>query len=351
MTFTQRDCALLYRYFADVHIFIYNFPDHFVKILDKKNWRMEKENCSSVPEFIFLGISSNLEVKVTLFAMLLLVYYINLLGNLRMIILIRIDPQLQTRVFFFLSYLSLCNVCYSTGIGFKMLVDLLAKNKPTPFYGCALQFLISCTFCRFWVSPAGSDAYDWYKAVSTRLLYEVSMSSRVCSLLRAEVYMMGMVDALIHTTLTFHLCFCVSNEINHFSCDLPPLYLLSCSDTQVNELTVFIVFGVIELNLISGVLVSYCYIILVISKIHYAERRFKAFSTCISHLTAVAVFQGTLLFMHFRPSSIYSLDQDKMTSLFYTFMIPMLNPLIYSLQNKDVKIIWIADVSLYSYRK
>ena len=107
---------------------------------------MEKENCSSVPEFIFLGISSNLEVKVTLFAMLLLVYYINLLGNLRMIILIRIDPQLQTRVFFFLSYLSLCNVCYSTGIGFKMLVDLLAKNKPIPFYGCALQFLIACTF-------------------------------------------------------------------------------------------------------------------------------------------------------------------------------------------------------------
>ena len=137
-------------------------------------------------------------------------------------------------------------------------------------------------------------------------------------------------------TLAFHLYFCGSNEINHF-CDLPLLYLLSCSDTQVNGLTIFIVFGVIELSSISGVPVSYCYIILAVSKIHFAEGRFKAFSTCTSHLTAVAIFQGTMLFMYFGPSSLYSLDQDKMTSLFYTLMIPMSNPLIYSLWNKDVK--------------
>ena len=138
-------------------------------------------------------------------------------------------------------------------------------------------------------------------------------------------------------TLAFHLHFCGSNEINHFFCDLPPLYLLSCSDTQVNGLTVFIVFGVIELSSISGVPVSYYYIILAVSKIHFAEGRFKAFSTCASHLTAVAIFQGSLLFMYFRPSSVYSLDEDNMTLLFYTLMIPMSNPLIYSLWNKDVK--------------
>ncbi|XP_006072873.2 olfactory receptor 5W2-like [Bubalus bubalis] len=298
---------------------------------------MEKENCSSVTEFIFLEITSDLEVKVTLFAMLLVVYLINLLGNLGMIILIRMDPQLQTPMYFFLSHLSFCDLCYSTAIGPKMLVDLLAKNKPIPFYGCALQFLIACTFADSECLLLAVMAYDRYRAISSPLLYAVSMSSGVCSLLVAGVYLVGMSDALIHTTLAFHLCFCGSNEINHFFCDLPPLYLLSCSDTQVNELTVFIVFGVIELSSISGVLISYCYIILAVSKIHSAEGRFKAFSTCASHLTAVAIFQGTMLFMYFRPSSIYSLDQDKMTSLFYTLMIPMLNPLIYSLRNKDVK--------------
>ena len=138
-------------------------------------------------------------------------------------------------------------------------------------------------------------------------------------------------------TLAFRLCFCGSNEINHFFCDVPPLLLISCSDTQVNELVIFMIFGFFELSCIPGVLVSYCYIILSVLKIHSAEGRFKAFSTCTSHLTAVAIFQGTLLFMYFRPSSSYSLDEDKMTSLFYTLVIPMLNPLIYSLRNKDVK--------------
>ena len=298
---------------------------------------MEKENCSSVTEFIFLGITSDLEVKVTLFAMLLVVYLINLLGNLGMIILIRMDPQVQMPMYFFLSHLCFCDLCYSTAIGPKMLVDLLAKNKPIPFYGCALQFLVACTFADSECLLLAVMAYDRYKAISSPLLYALSMSSGVCSLLVAGVYLVGMTDALIHTTLAFHLCFCGSNEINHFFCDLPPLYLLSCSDTQVNGLTVFIVFGVIELSSISGVPVSYCYIILAVSKIHFAEGRFKAFSTCTSHLTAVAIFQGTMLFMYFRPSSIYSLDQDKMTSLFYTLMIPMSNPLIYSLWNKDVK--------------
>ena len=174
-------------------------------------------------------------------------------------------------------------------------------------------------------------AYDQYKAISSPLLYAVSMPRGVCSLIMAGVYLVGMTNALIHTTLAFRLYFCGSNEINHFFCDVPPLLLISCSDTQVNELVIFMIFGFIELSTISVILVSCCYIILSVLKIHSTERRFKAFSTCISHLTAVAIFQGTMLFMYFRPSSSYSLDQDKMTSLFYTLVIPMLNSLIYSL--------------------
>ena len=240
-------------------------------------------------------------------------------------------------MYFFLSHLSFCDLCYSTAIGPKMLVDLFAKNKSISFCGCALQFLGFCTFVDSECLLLAVMAYDRYKAISSPLLYAVSMSSRVCSLLVAGVYLVGMADALIHTTLAFRLCFCGSKEINHFFCDVPPLLLISCSDTQLNELVIFMIFGFIELSSISGVLVSYCYIILSVLKIHSAEGRFKAFSTCTSHLTAVAIFQGTLLFMYFRPSSSYALDEDKMTSLFYTLVIPMLNPLIYSLRNKDVK--------------
>ncbi|EHB12420.1 Olfactory receptor 5W2 [Heterocephalus glaber] len=198
-------------------------------------------------------------------------------------------------MYFFLSHLTLCDLSYSTKIGIKM----LGHQHP--------------------------------------LLYTAHKSSRLCSLLVVGVYLLGLADALIHTTLAFCLCFCGSNEINHFFCDLPLLFLLSCSDIEVNELALFTVFGFTELGTISGVFVSYCYIILSVIKIHSAEERFQAFSTCTFHLTAVAIFQGTLLFMYFRPSSSYSLNQDKMTSLFYTLVIPMLNPLVYSLWNKDVK--------------
>ncbi|XP_025844549.1 olfactory receptor 5W2-like [Vulpes vulpes] len=298
---------------------------------------MDKGNCSSLTEFFFLGITNNSGMKVTLFTIILVIYLINLLANLGMIILIRMDFQLNTPMYFFLSHLSFCDLCYSTAIGPKMLVDLFAKNKSIPIIGCALQFLIFCTFVDSECLLLAVMAFDRYKAISNPLLYTVNMSNRVCSLMMAGVYLLGTADALIHTTLTFSLCFCGSNEINHFFCDVPPLLLLSCSDTQVNELVIFTIFGFIELSTITGVLVSYCYIILSVLKIRSAEGRFRAFSTCTSHLTAVAIFQGTMLFMYFRPSSSYSLDQDKITSLFYTLVIPMLNPLIYSLRNKDVK--------------
>ncbi|XP_075815507.1 olfactory receptor 5W2-like [Microtus pennsylvanicus] len=298
---------------------------------------MDKKNCSSIDEFIFLGITNNSDMKIALFTTFLLVYLITLLANLGMIILIRVDSQLHTPMYFFLSHLSFCDLCYSTAIGPKMLVDLVAEEKSIPIVGCALQFLTFCVFADSECLLLAVMAFDRYQAISNPLLYTVNMSSRLCSLLVAGVYLVGTADALIHTTLTFRLCFCGSNEINHFFCDVPPLLLISCSNTEANELAIFTIFGFIELSTISGVLVSYCYIISSVFRIHSAEGRFKAFSTCASHLTAVAIFQGTMLFMYFRPSSSYSLDQDKMTSLFYTLVIPMLNPLIYSLRNKDVK--------------
>ncbi|XP_008852447.1 olfactory receptor 5W2-like [Nannospalax galili] len=298
---------------------------------------MDTGNCSSLPEFLLLGITTNPDMKLVLFTVLLVVYLIILLTNVGMIVLIRMDQQLHTPMYFFLSHLSFSDLCYSTAVGPKMLEGLLAQNTSIPFVGCALQFFFVCIFIDVECVLLAVMAFDRYKAISHPLLYSVDMSSRVCYQLLTGVYLVGMTDAWIHTTLTFRLCFCGSLEIDHFFCDIPPILLLSCSDTQVNELVIFTIFGFIELSTISGVLISYCYIILSVLKINSAVGRFKAFSTCTSHLTAVAIFQGTLLFTYFQPSSSYSLDQDKMTSLFYTLVIPVLNPLIYSLRNKDVK--------------
>ncbi|XP_005408006.1 PREDICTED: olfactory receptor 5W2-like [Chinchilla lanigera] len=298
---------------------------------------MDRENCSSSSEFIFSGITNNTDLKGTLFTMFLLVYLINFLANLGMIVLIRTDSRLHTPMYFFLSNLSFCDLCCSTAVGPKMLADLLAQRKSIPFVGCALQFLTLVTFVDAECMLLAVMAFDRYQAVVNPLLYTAHMSSRLCSRFQACIYTVALTDALINTVLAFRLCFCGSHEINHFFCDAPALLLLSCSDTQVNELVIFIIFGFIELSTISGVFVSYWYIILSVLKIRSAGGKLKAFSTCASHLTAVGIFQGTLLFMYFRPSSAYSLDQDKMTSLFYTLVIPMLNPLIYSLRNKDVK--------------
>uniref|UniRef100_A0A8C5KZ30 Olfactory receptor 1151 n=1 Tax=Jaculus jaculus TaxID=51337 RepID=A0A8C5KZ30_JACJA len=232
-----------------------------------------------VNELIFLGITNNPEMIVPFFTMFLIIYLLNLLANLGMLTLIRVDSQLHTVIYFFLSHISLCNLCYSTVAGPKMLFDLLAEDKSVSIAGCALQFLTFCVFADSECVLLAVMAFDQYQAISSKpLLYTVNMSSTVY--------------ALIHTTLAFQLCFYVSNGINHFFCGLPPLYLLSCSEIKVNDLALFSILS--------------------------AKGRVKAFSTCASHLTAVAIFQGAVLFMYFRPSSSYSLDQDKISSLFYT---------------------------------
>ena len=183
---------------------------------------MEGRNFSSFTEFIFLGITEN---KVTLFTMVL-VYLIILLANIGMITLISMDPQLHTTMYFCLSHLSFCDLCYSTVISPKMLVDLFATNKLISVYGCVLQFLVFCILEDSECLLLAVMAYEEYKTISSPLLYAVSMSSGVCFLLMAGVYLAGMADALIHITLAFRVCFCESNEINYFFCDLPPRFLL-----------------------------------------------------------------------------------------------------------------------------
>ncbi|KAM8970868.1 olfactory receptor 5W2-like [Sarcophilus harrisii] len=298
---------------------------------------MMKSNYSNPSEFIFLGITSDPELKVMFFVLCLIIYLVIVLGNHGMVILIRIDTQLHLPMYFFLSHMSFCDLCYPSAIGPKMLVDFFAKDKNISFTGCALQLLFYSFFGDSDCLLLAVMAFDRYMTISNPLLYTVNISSRVCYSLIAGVFMVGFINALIDTILMFTLNFCRSNKINHFFCDIPPLLSLFCSDTYINELILFIIFGFIETVTISGVLISYCYIFLSVLKIHSTEGRSKAFSTCSSHLTVFTIFQGTVLFMYFRPSSTHSLDQDKMTSLFYTLVVPMLNPLIYSLRNKYVK--------------
>ncbi|KAM8968059.1 LOW QUALITY PROTEIN: olfactory receptor 5W2-like [Sarcophilus harrisii] len=297
---------------------------------------MMERNYSNPTELILLGITNDLKLKVTLFVIFLMIYLVILIANLWMIILIRIDTQLHWPMYFFLSHMSFCDLCYSSPIGPKMLVDVFAKDKSISFTGCALQLYFFCFFADSIDVLLAVMTFDRYMAISNPMLYTVNMSSRVY-LLVAVAYKVGIMDNLLHTTLSFTLSFCRSNEINHFFCDIPPLLSLSCSDTHINELMLLIVFGFIEMVTISGILISFCYIFLSVLKIRSTEGRSKAFSTGISQLTVFTLYQGTVLFMFFRPRYSYSLDQDKMTSLFYTLVIPMLNPLIYILRNKDVK--------------
>nr|XP_027780961.1 olfactory receptor-like protein OLF2 [Marmota flaviventris] len=298
---------------------------------------MAVENFTLFTEFIFLGLSGRQDVQKGLFVFFFLVYGITLIANLGMILLIKVDPRLHTPMYYFLSNLSFCDICYSSTVSPKMLADFLSEQKEIPYDLCAIQMYFFGAFADVECLMLAVMAYDRYVAICNPLLYTIAMSRRICTQLVAVAYLVGLVDSAIHTCLTFRLSFCNSNVINHFFCDIPPLLALSCSDTSINEIVMFTFIGcVVGLSIVT-VLLSYSYIITTIFRMNSAEGRRKAFSTCASHLIAVAIFHGTLLFMYFRPSSSYSMDTDKMASVFYTVVIPMLNPLIYSLRNKDVK--------------
>lgn len=298
---------------------------------------MPAENCTVFTDFIFLGLSGRQDVQQGLFVLFLLVYGITVIANLGMILLISMDPRLHTPMYYFLSSLSFCDVCYSSTVSPKMLADFLSVQKRIPYKLCAVQMYFYGAFADVACVMLSVMAYDRYVAICNPLLYTNAMSRSICTQLVTFAYITGLVDSAIHTSCTFRLSFCNSNIINHFFCDIPPLLALSSSDTTINEIVMFISCSLIAGISIIPLLVSYSYIITTILRMNSAQGRRKAFSTCASHLTAVAIFFGTLLFMYSRPSSTYSLDTDKMASVFYTVVIPMLNPLIYSLRNKDVK--------------
>uniref|UniRef100_A0A8D2CRH4 Olfactory receptor n=1 Tax=Sciurus vulgaris TaxID=55149 RepID=A0A8D2CRH4_SCIVU len=295
------------------------------------------KNCTTVTEFILLGLSDVPKLRVPLFLVFLLIYGVTVLANLVMVTLIQLSSHLHTPMYFFLSHLSFVDFCYSSIIVPKMLANIFTKDKAISFQGCMVQLYLFCTYAITEVFLLAVMAYDRFVAICSPLLYMVIMSQKLCAELVSGCYLSASVSALIHLCLTLEIPGYKSNVINHFFCDLPPLLNLSCSDVSVNELLLFIVVKFNEVTTITIILTSYLFILKTILKMRSAEGRLKAFSTCASHLTAIVVFHGTILFIYCHPSSGASLDIDKVTTVFYTVVIPMLNPLIYSLRNKDMK--------------
>ncbi|XP_069410291.1 olfactory receptor 5G9-like [Ovis canadensis] len=298
---------------------------------------MAGENYTRVTEFIFTGLRCHPHAQGFLFLLLLLFYLVTMTGNLGMVTLIRMDSRLHTPMYFFLSHLSFVDVCFSSVVGPKMLRDFFAERKAISFLGCALQQRFFGFFVAIECLLLASMAYDRYVAICNPLLYSVVMSHRLCIQLVVGPYAVGFLNTMTHTTAAFRLPFCGSNIINHFFCDMSPLVSLVCADMRINKLLVFIVAGSVLIVISLTILTSCFYILISILSICSAHGRHRAFSTCSSHLTAVSVLYGTLFFIYVRPGTVFSLDLNKVVAVFYTAVIPMLNPLIYSLRNKEVK--------------
>uniref|UniRef100_A0A8D0GQ27 G-protein coupled receptors family 1 profile domain-containing protein n=1 Tax=Sphenodon punctatus TaxID=8508 RepID=A0A8D0GQ27_SPHPU len=288
---------------------------------------MEERNHTRVTEFIF----------TPLFLLFLAIYVITLVGNLGMIMLIRTDSRLRTPMYFFLSNLSLVDVGYSSVTAPRMLMTFVAESRTILFLECAAQFYFVCLFVTNEYCLLAAMAYDRFTAICNPLLYGVVMSKKLCAFMVIVSYICGFVNSTAQTIFIFSLSFCGSNIINNFFCDIPPILKLSCSDIHNTDIVHFTLSSIVVMTTILIILVSYAYILTTILCMRSVEGRRKAFSTCGSHLTAVTIFYGTLIFMYLRPSSGYTMEPDKFISVFYTLVIPMLNHLIYSLRNKEVK--------------
>ncbi|XP_069421455.1 olfactory receptor 8D4 isoform X1 [Ovis canadensis] len=298
---------------------------------------MGVRNQSTVTEFLFAGLTDQPELQLPLFCLFLGIYVVTAMGNLGMISIIRLSSQLHKPMYYFLSSLSFIDFCYSSVITPKMLAGFLRRDKAISYSGCMTQLFFFCIFIISECYMLAAMAYDRYVAICSPLFYNVIMSPRVCSLLVAAVFSVGFTDAMIHGGFMLRLTFCESNIIKHYFCDIVPLIKLSCSSTYIDELLIFVIGGFNMVATSMTIITSYAFILSSIFHIRSKEGRSKAFSTCSSHLTAVLVFYGSLMSLYLKPASSSSLTQEKVSSVFYTNVIPMLNPLIYSLRNKEVK--------------
>ncbi|ELR55486.1 Olfactory receptor 8H1, partial [Bos mutus] len=298
---------------------------------------MSRRNITQVSDFILMGLTDSKEIRLVLFTLFLLIYLITVLGNVGMILIISLDSQLHTPMYFFLSHLSFLDLSYSSVITPKTLDNLLTSIKTISYVNCFTQMsffvFLGATEC-FLLS---SMAYDRYAAICSPLHYPIVMSTRCCCSLVFGSYLIGFTDSFVNVLCMNRLHFCDSNVIYHFFCDTSPILSLSCTDTHDVEIMIFVVAGCAPVVSLVTISVSYVFILSTVLKITSTAGKQKAFSTCASHLLGVTIFYSTMIFTYLKPSKSYSLGKDQVASVFYTIVIPMLNPLIYSLRNKEVK--------------
>nr|XP_008263852.1 olfactory receptor 481-like [Oryctolagus cuniculus] len=298
---------------------------------------METGNHTIVTEFIILGLTEDPILCSIFFVVFLAIYVVTILGNISIIMLIRRSPQLHTPMYLFLSHLAFVDIGYSTSVTPVMILSFLRERTVIPVAGCIVQLGSDVIFGTAECFLLASMAYDRYVAICFPLLYSTHMSPRVCTTLLVASYLGGCLNASSFTGCLLSLTFCGPNKINHFFCDLPPLVKLSCTHIYIAEISPAISAGSIIVITLFIIIVSYLYILHSILKMRSTAGRHKAFSTCTSHLTAVTLFYGTVTFVYVIPKSSHSPDHVKVVSVFYTVVIPLLNPLIYSLRNKEVK--------------
>ncbi|XP_040832643.1 olfactory receptor 145-like [Ochotona curzoniae] len=298
---------------------------------------MASENDSSVTEFILQGLIQQPELQLPLFFLFLGIYVVAVVGNLGLIILIVLNSHLHTPMYYFLFNLSFVDLCYSCVIIPRMLISFVKENV-IPYAECMTQLFFFCFFVIDESYILTVMAYDRYVAICKPLLYKVIMSPQICLVLTVWVYAMGFVNAVAHTGSMVKLTFCDDNIVSHYMCDIPPLLQLSCTSTYINELVVFVGLGINTAVANVTLFVSYSRILCSILHIRSSNARSKAFSTCSSHIITVCLFFGSAALTYFKPFPGDSLAQGKVFSIFYTIVCPMMNPVIYSLRNKDVHV-------------
>ncbi|KAM4690468.1 olfactory receptor 5V1-like [Rhinophrynus dorsalis] len=298
---------------------------------------MEESNRTSPSTFILIGLSTIPYLQAVYFVLFSLMYIVTILGNILIIVVVRIDSRLHTPMYFFLSNLSFIDLCFSSTIVPRLLINTLAEDKSISFLGCATQMY-------FHLALGGTEcvilaimAYDRYVAICNPLRYNTIMNKKICVHLAVGTWSANFINSVSHAFFTFNLPYCHSNHVNHYFCEMPPLFHLSCRDTLMNEIAVYVSGGLVGLCAFILIIMSYVQIISTILKIQSTQGRHKAFSTCASHLVAVSLYYGAIVFMYMRPRKSYSPEKDRAVSILYTVVTPMLNPIIYSIRNKEVK--------------
>nr|XP_051697075.1 olfactory receptor 2T27-like [Oryctolagus cuniculus] len=297
---------------------------------------MEWGNYSMYTDFILLGLFSNTRFPWLLFALILLVFVISIASNTVMILLIHTDARLHTPMYFLLSQLSVMDILYISTIVPKMLVDQVTSQRAISFAGCTAQHFLYLTLAGAEFFLLGLMSYDRYVAICNPLRYPVLMSRRVCLLIVAAAWLGGSVDGFLLTPVMMQFPFCGSREIDHFFCEVPALLKLSCSDTSAYETAMYVCCILMLLIPFSVISASYTRILLTVYRMSEAEGRRKAVATCSSHMVVVSLFYGAAMYTYVLPHSYHTPKKDKAVSAFYTILTPLLNPLIYSLRNKDV---------------